>query len=83
MFKIKKHIKIEYAKKYLRDDGTYQSLGDEIGVAHSTIKVWVRNYTAMGIEAFEQSRNKKYSKELKRNSGQRIFIRSRLSARNM
>ncbi len=65
MSKIKTVIKVEYAKRYLRGEGSYQSLGDEIGVEPSTIKNWVRNYTAMGTDAFERSRNKKYAKELK------------------
>ncbi len=65
MSKITPVIKVEYAKRYLQGDGSYQSLGDEIGVAWSTIRDWARNYTAMGAEAFERSSNKKYSKELK------------------
>ncbi len=51
MSKIKTLIKVEYAKKYLQGDGSYQSLGDEIGVVHSTIKDWVRNYITIGVGA--------------------------------
>lgn len=65
MSKIMPVIKLEYVKRYLRGEGSYVTLGDELGVQGTSIQDWVRNYEAIGSGAFEQSKNKKYSKEFK------------------
>lgn len=65
MFKITSSIKLEYVKRYLRGEGSYKSLGDELSVSYTSVQLWVRNYEAMGSSAFERSKNKKYSEEFK------------------
>lgn len=66
MSKIMPVIKLEYVKRYLRGEGSYVTLGDELGVQGTSIQDWVRNYEAIGSGAFEQSKNKNIQRNSKK-----------------
>lgn len=64
--KISKEMKIAACKKYLKCNGSYKSIGKEIGVADIIIKRWVLAYKSFGEVAFdEKESNTKYTLDFK------------------
>jgi len=66
MSKIESSIKLEYVKRYLRGDGSLESLAKELAVDFTSLRDWVRIYESIGPEGFIRSKNKNYSAETKR-----------------
>ena len=64
--KLPKEIKIEICKKYLKGQGSYQSLGKEYGVADTTVKGWILEYQNLGEVIFDNKpRNSQHTLEYK------------------
>ena len=64
--KYSKELKLSIIRRYLNGEGSYKSLGDEIGIDKSCIRKWVIKYQAFGESVFNESHsNPSYTKELK------------------
>lgn len=61
-----KEEKLEIVRKYNNGEGSYESLGNSIGVTLNTVKKWVVQYNEHGESVFDDKpRNKTYTKEFK------------------
>lgn len=61
-----KELKLDTAKQYLNHEGSYFSLGKEVGTSKSVISDWVSKYKEYGDNAFDVSNtNASYTKEFK------------------
>ena len=49
-------------KEYLDGKGSMKTIAQRLGIAFQSFKQWVKNYEAMGIDAFKTNHNKHYSK---------------------
>lgn len=59
-------LKLEAVEKYLRGQGSQQSIASEYGIGRSSFRQWIANYEAMGSSGLiTTSINKRYSAELK------------------
>ena len=54
--------KINAVKEYLDGKGSMKTIAQRLGIAFQSFKQWVKNYEAMGIDAFKTNHNKHYSK---------------------
>lgn len=54
--------KINAVKEYLDGKESMSSIAKRLGVAFQSFKQWVKNYEAMGTDAFLTYQNKRYSK---------------------
>ena len=57
--------KINAVKEYLDGKGSMNSIAKRLGVTFQTLKQWVNNYEAMGVDAFMNRQNKHYPKVVK------------------
>ncbi len=57
--------KINAVKEYLDGKGSMSSIAKRLDIAFQSFKQWVKNYEAMGTDAFSTSQNKHYSKTQK------------------
>lgn len=61
-----KEEKLKIVRQYNNGEGSYESLGDSIGVDLNTVKKWVIQYNEHGESALDDKpRNKTYTKEFK------------------
>ena len=58
--------KITAVNLYLDGKGSQRQLAVSYGISQASFQQWIRNYEAMGADAFTLKGNKKYPKELKR-----------------
>ena len=54
--------KISAVQEYLDGKGSMKTIAQRLGIAFQSFKQWVKNYEAMGIDAFKTNHNKHYSK---------------------
>lgn len=54
--------KISSVKEYLDGKNSMATIANHLGIDPKSFKQWVNNYEAMGIDAFNNLRNKHYSK---------------------
>ena len=54
--------KVSAVQKYLDGKESMRSIARELNIDFQTFKLWVKNYEAMGIDAFITHQNKHYSK---------------------
>ena len=54
--------KISAVQEYLDRKNSMSSIAQRLGIAFTSFKQWVKNYEAMGIDAFKTNQNKHYSK---------------------
>lgn len=54
--------KVRAVQKYLDGKGSKESIAKELDIHRQSFDQWVKNYEAMGIDAFITHRNKHYSK---------------------
>lgn len=54
--------KVRAVQKYLDRKGSMSSLAGELNIEFQSFKQWIKNYEAMGVDAFTTHRNKHYSK---------------------
>ena len=54
--------KICAVNEYLDGKGSMTSIADRLGITFQSFKQWVKNYEAMGADAFSTYQNKRYSK---------------------
>lgn len=64
--KISAEEKITAVNLYLDGKGSQQQIAVSYGISLASFQQWLRNYKAMGTDAFTLKGNKKYPKELKR-----------------
>lgn len=57
--------KISAVREYLDGKSSMHSIANHLGIAFQSFKQWVKNYEAMGADAFSTYQNKHYSKEEK------------------
>ncbi len=57
--------KLEAVNRYLSGEGSQEQMARLYGIDRSSFRAWIRNYKAMGADAFTHNGNKKYPKELK------------------
>ena len=55
--------KISAVQEYLDGKGSMKTIAQRLGIAFQSFKQWVKNYEAMGIDAFKTNHNKHYSKQ--------------------
>ena len=75
--------KISAVQEYLDGKGSMKTIAQRLGIAFQSFKQWVKNYEAMGIDAFKTNHNKHYSKAEKRASSRSIFSWRRFSCGNL
>ncbi len=63
--KFEADVMISAVKEYLDGHSSQNSIANRLGITPVSFRRWVKKYEAMGIEAFTQTGNKHYSKELK------------------
>ena len=63
--KVSPELKIAAVKEYLSGKATQQAIANKYGVSRNAVRTWIRNYQALGEEAFFNLRNKYYPAELK------------------
>lgn len=63
--KISSEDKISSVTRYLEGMVSQHQIAKELNVTLSSVQQWIRNYEAMGEDAFLMEGSKKYSKELK------------------
>ena len=54
--------KINAVREYLDGNESMSSIAKHLNISFQTFKQWVKNYEAMGTDAFATTRNKHYSK---------------------
>ena len=54
--------KISAVQEYLDGKSSMKTIAQRLGIAFQSFKQWVKNYEAMGIDAFKTNHNKHYSK---------------------
>lgn len=54
--------KISAVQEYLDGKGSMSSIAQRLGIAFTSFKQWVKNYEAMGIDAFKTNQNNHYFK---------------------
>lgn len=54
--------KINVIREYLDGNESMNSIAKRLNISFQAVKQWVKNYEAMGIDAFSTSQNKHYSK---------------------
>lgn len=54
--------KISAVQEYLDGKGSMKTIAQRLGITFQSFKQWVKNYEAMGIDAFKTNHNKHYSK---------------------
>ena len=54
--------KISAVQEYLDGKGSMKTIAQRLGIAFQSFKQWIKNYEAMGIDAFKTNHNKHYSK---------------------
>ncbi len=64
--KISAEEKITAVNLYLAGKGSQKQIAVSYGISQASFQQWLRNYEAMGVDAFTLKGNKKYPKELKR-----------------
>ena len=64
--KISAEEKITAVNLYLDGKGSQKQIAVSYGISKASFQQWLRNYEAMGADAFTLEGNKKYPKELKR-----------------
>ena len=64
--KISAEDKITAVNLYLDGKGSQKQIAVSYGISQASFQQWLRNYEAMGVDAFTLKGNKKYPKELKR-----------------
>lgn len=64
--KISAEEKITAVNLYLDGKGSQKQIAVSYGISQASFQQWLRNYEAMGADAFALKGNKKYPKELKR-----------------
>lgn len=63
--KISSEEKITAVNLYLDGKGSQKQIAVSYGISQTSFQQWLRNYGAMGVDAFILKGNKKYPKELK------------------
>lgn len=63
--KISSEEKITAVNLYLDGKGSQKQIAVSYGISQASFQQWLRNYEAMGVDAFTLKGNKKYPKELK------------------
>ena len=63
--KISVEEKLYAVRRRLDEHISSEQIAEEIGVDESTVRLWCMKYESMGVEAFNQKKNKKYSLEHK------------------
>ncbi len=58
--------KITAVNLYLDGKGSQKQIAASYGISQASFQQWLRNYEAMGVDAFTLKGNKKHPKELKR-----------------
>lgn len=53
--------KISAVQEYLDGKNSMNSIAQRLGISFQSFKQWVKNYEAMGIDAFKTNQNKHYS----------------------
>lgn len=64
--KISAEEKITAVNLYLEGKGSQKQIAVSYGISQASFQQWLRNYEAMGADAFTLKGNKNYPKELKR-----------------
>ena len=63
--RINPEIIVDAVNEYLQGKISQNAVAKKIGVARSTIRLWIANYESMGMDAFVHNGNRHYPKELK------------------
>ena len=58
-------IKIKAVQEYLDGIASQGTISDRLGISLASFQMWIKNYKAMGADAFSRAGNKRYSKMLK------------------
>lgn len=75
--------KIEAVEKYIRGEGSQESIAREYGIEQSSFQQWLANYEAMGPSGLANTNtNKRYSAELK-SSAVEAYLRGEGSLRSI
>ena len=63
--KVSPELKIAAVKEYLSGKASQRNIANKYGIDNSSFGMWIRNYQALGEDAFFNPHNKYYSAELK------------------
>ena len=63
--KFEPDVIINAVQEYLDGQTSQQAIAERLGIARASFKTWIRKYRSMGVDAFTQDGNRRYSKELK------------------
>lgn len=63
--KYKPEVMVEAVQEYLDGRSSQSAIADRLEISLASFQMWIKNYRAMGADAFTQRGNKHYSKELK------------------
>ena len=63
--KFEPDVIINAVQEYLDGQTSQQAIAERLGIAWASFKTWIRKYRSMGVDAFTQDGNRRYSKELK------------------
>ena len=63
--KYEAEIMLEAVQEYLEGRSSQQAIADRLQVDRSSLRQWINKYESMGADAFIESGNKRYPKEVK------------------
>lgn len=63
--KFDKDVIVCAIQEYLDGKSSQRAIANRLGIHRETFRQWIKNYQAMGTDAFEGHKNKRYSKGMK------------------